>query len=65
MDLASTNNSFIVVLSESILVYDNETLNELCSFMVPSSPDPSIPPVFAVSDCFLAFGDSNVSINLL
>lgn len=61
MDLASTNSSFIVALSETIYAYDIETFDELCSFIVPLSSDPSIPPVFAVSDCFLAFGDSNLN----
>jgi hypothetical protein len=60
MDLASTNTSLIVVLRETIFVYDNENFEEICSFMVPPSSDPSIPPVFAVSDCLLAFADSNV-----
>lgn len=65
MDLSSTNNAFIVVLSESIIVYNNDDFTELCSFMVPPSSDPSMPPVYAVSDCFLAFVDSNVRVDII
>jgi hypothetical protein len=56
-------SGFIVALAQSIIVCDHETLSERYCIAVSPPSDPSMPPVFAISDCFLAFADINVSSN--
>lgn len=49
-----------MVFAENIVICDQETLTERYCVVVPSSPDLSFSPNFALSDNLLAFADSSV-----
>ncbi|CAD5220713.1 unnamed protein product [Bursaphelenchus xylophilus] len=58
LDVNSTKACVVVILSESIVIFDSNTLQEKASIPVTSNDAP-LPPVYALSDVLLAFADKN------